>query len=155
MSPTCPGGGTNKPRSVYFKQHFVVLMAEVNPLVFIKGLYGLYRPPGECCGLGVKQSGLFRADYPKHVSSPQGLDGPLCHSVSKPAVQSLLCTVLHYEINTYGSNNVLLVTILFFFTSIICIRAELSSLNDQEKQKKQLKQRIIYSTYSKVCQSYS
>lgn len=132
MLPTCPGGGTNRPCSGCFKQHFVVLMAEVNPLVFIKGLYCLCRPPGECCGLGVKQSGLFRADYPKHVSSPQGLDGPLCHSVSKPAVQSLLCTALHYEINTYGRTNFLLVTILFFFTSVICIRAEISSINYQE-----------------------
>lgn len=154
MFPTCPGGGTNRPRSVYFKQHFVVLMAEVNPLVFIKRTaLSIYCPAGECCGLGVKQSGLFRADYPKHVSSPQGLDGPLCHSVSKPAVQSLLCTALHYEVNTYGGNNFLLLIILLFFTSIICIRAEISSINYQEKQNKTTETEKDY--ILTVCQSYS
>lgn len=82
------------------------LRGVANPLVFIKGLYTLYLVSSSWwllqCGFIVKQSGLFRVDYPKHVSSPWGLDGPLCHSVSKPAVQTLLCTVLHYEVNTYG-----------------------------------------------------
>lgn len=96
------------------------LRGVTNPLVFIKGLYSLYLVSSSWlmlqCKFVVRQSGLFRADYPKHVYSLRGLDGPLCHSVSKPAVQSLLCTVLHYQINTYGNKRFFfLINISFFF----------------------------------------
>lgn len=81
------------------------LRGVTNPLVFIKGPCSLYLVSSSRwtlqCGFIVKQSGLFRADYPKHVSSLQGPDGPLCHSASKPAVQSLQCTALRCEINTW------------------------------------------------------
>lgn len=97
------------------------LRGVANPLVFIKRPYSVYLVSSSWWVLQrsfiVRQSGLFRADYPKHVSSLRGLDGPFCHSVSKPAVQSLLCTELKYQINTYGNkSSFFLLNIYFFYT---------------------------------------
>lgn len=73
--------------------------------------------------------GLFRADYSKHVSSLRGLDGPFCHSVSRPNVQILLCTMLHYEINKYGYIFIFLVDLSFFFISKVNNRVEINAIN--------------------------